>query len=270
MLSSSTAGEALQIALRTAQVGNRFIDITASLTSTTGRITFGHTDLPADVRNFLLERDIVIIFGVIVLRCLSPQLVDRLGETRLELALPADRTALLVDGITEMLTDLAHDPVREVRIVADRPVTELTFPLDLLGEPMAMPDPATAAMCEQQCLDLLQHRLERGPLAAKIRAILVQEIHDAPTAGAIAAKLNMDGRTLRRRLTDEGSSFRKLQEETRCTLAIDMLGVLNLTVSETAVRLGYTSSEAFSRSFTRWTGKPPSAFGTGDRQRVGQ
>ncbi|MDL9935545.1 AraC family transcriptional regulator ligand-binding domain-containing protein [Gordonia sp. ABSL1-1] len=260
MLSSPTAGEALQVALRTLQIGNRFIDITAGFTQTSARIAFQHKHLPADVRDFLLERDIAIIFGVIVLRCLSPQLVDRLGDSRLELALPGDRAAKLVDGMTAMLADLAHDPMQQFRIIADRPATELTFPLDLLAEPMAMPDPATAALCEQQCLDLLQNRLDRGRLATRIRAILLHEIRDAPTASEIADRLNMDRRTLARRLAEEGTNFRTLQEETRATLAIDMLGVLDLTVKETAARLGYASSEAFSRSFTRWTGSSPSAY----------
>ncbi|MGX1811975.1 helix-turn-helix domain-containing protein [Nocardia sp. NPDC055321] len=259
MLSSPTAGEALQVALRTLRIGNRFIDIAAGFTETRGRITFEHGHLPADVRAFLLERDIAIIFGVIVLRCLSPQLVDRLGDTRLELALPADRAATVVDGMSRMLADLAHDPLRRLRIVADRPTTELTFPLDLLTEPMSMPDPATAALCEQQCLDLLQQR-NRGPLAARTRAMLLQQIHSAPTASDIAAGLNMDRRTLHRRLAEEGTNFRLLQEETRHALAIDMLDILDLTVKETAARLGYTSAAAFSRSFTRWTGSPPSAY----------
>lgn len=260
MLSSPTAGDALRVALRTLQIGNRFIDLTVGLTETTGRITFHHKDLPADVRAFLLERDIVIIFGVIVLRCLSPQLVDRLGDTRLELALPGHRAAEMVDGMTRLLIDLAHDPIGRLRIIADRPTTVLTFPLDLLAEPMSMPDPATAALCEQHCLDLLQNRRDRGRLAARIRAILLHEIPIAPTASEIAARLNMDRRTLHRRLAEEGTNFRVVQEETRCALAMDMLGVLDLTVKETAARLGYASAAAFSRSFTRWTGSPPSAY----------
>ncbi|MEV0711552.1 helix-turn-helix domain-containing protein [Nocardia aurea] len=197
---------------------------------------------------------------MIVLRCLSPRLIDRLGDTRFELALPEHRAAKMTDGMTRMLTDLAHDPIRGFRIIADRPTTELTFPLDLLAEPMSMPDPATAALCEQHCLDLVQNRLERGPLAIRIRAMLLQQIHTAPTASEVAAALNMDRRTLHRRLADEGTNFRIVQEEIRCALAIDMLGVLDLTVKETAARLGYASAAAFSRSFTRWTGNPPSAF----------
>ncbi len=260
MLSSPTAGEALGVALRTLRIGNRFVDITVDLNQTAGRIEFRDDDLPTDVRAFLLERDIVIIFGVIVLRCLSPRLADRLGDTRLELALPSRSADAMTDGMAQMLSDVSHDPVRRFPIFADRPSTGLTFPIDLLAEPMSMPDPATAALCEKHCLDLLQQRSERGRLATRIRAMLLQQVGTTSTAEEIAKTLNMDRRTLHRMLTAEGTSFRALNEEVRCALAIDMLGVLGLTVQETAIRLGYSGPAAFSRSFTRWTGNPPSTY----------
>ncbi|MFC8042656.1 AraC family transcriptional regulator ligand-binding domain-containing protein [Nocardia sp. NPDC057353] len=260
MLSSLTAGEALRVALQTLRIGNRFIEIEVGLTPTTGRIEFRTDSLPADVRAFLLERDLVIIFGVLVLRCLGPGLADRLGDTRLELALPGSTVATVTEGMARMLADVAHNPVQRVPIVADRPTTALTFPLDLLAEPMSMPDPATAALCEQHCLELLQRRSEHGRLATRIRALLLQRIDAPPTAEEIARSLNMDRRTLHRRLADEGTTFRALGEEVRSALAIDMLGVLGLTVQETAVRLGYSGAAAFSRSFTRWTGSPPSTY----------
>lgn len=260
MLSSPTAGEALRIAVQTLRIGNRFVDITVGLGETTGRIEFRDGTLPADVRAFLLERDLVIVFGVIVLRCLGPRLADRLGDTRLELALPARNADAMTAGMDRMLADVSYDPVRRFPILADRPKTVLTFPIDLLTEPMSMPDPATAALCEKHCLDLLQQRHERGRLATRVRAILLQQIGTTPTAEDIARGLNMDRRTLHRRLADEGTGFRALSEEVRCALAIDMLGVLGLTVQETAIRLGYSGPAAFSRSFTRWTGKPPSTY----------
>ncbi|MFI8973295.1 AraC family transcriptional regulator ligand-binding domain-containing protein [Nocardia asteroides] len=260
MLSSPTAGEALRVALETLRIGNRFIDITVSFNQATGRIEFRDDSIPADVRDFLLERDIAIIFGVIVLRCLSPRLADRLGDTRLELALPGRNATIMTDGIAQMLADVSHNPVDRFPIFADRLSTGLTFPIDLLAEPMSMPDPATAALCEKHCLDLLQQRSERGLLSTRIRAMLLQQIGITTTAEDIAKKLNMDRRTLHRRLAGEGTSFRVLNEEVRCSLAIDMLSVFGLTVQETAIRLGYSSPAAFSRSFTRWTGNPPSTY----------
>jgi len=270
MLSSPTAGEALRVALRAMQVGNQFVDTTFSLGRTTGRVEFHGDSLPADVRSFLLERDIAVIFGVIVLRCLSTQILARLDETRLELTLPGDRVAAMVDGMTGLLSDMSPNPMPQFPVVANRSANVLTFPLDFLAEPMSMPNPATAALCEQHCLDVLQQRRERGRLAAQIRATLLNRAAAAPTAAEVAADLSIDRRTLHRHLANEGTTFRALQEEVRCTLAIDMLTVLGFTAQETARRLGYTSPAAFTRAFTRWTGQPPSNYrNLGDQRKPG-
>ena len=70
----------------------------------------------------------------------------------------------------------------------------------------------------------------------------------------------MGRRTLHRRLEHEGTTFRVLTEEVRHEVAVDLLGVLGLTVQEAASRLGYSIAAASSRSFTRWTGNPPSTY----------
>lgn len=197
---------------------------------------------------------------MIVLRCLSAPILARLDETLLELTLPGDRVTAMVEAMTSLLSDMSPNPVPRFPVAANRVANVLTFPLDLLSEPMSMPNPATAALCEQHCLDVLQQRRERGRLAAQVRATLLHRAAAAPTAAEVAAGLSIDRRTLHRHLTDEGTTFRALQEEVRCTLAIDMLTVLGCTAQETARRLGYTSPAAFTRAFTRWTGQPPSTY----------
>lgn len=74
----------------------------------------------------------------------------------------------------------------------------------------------------------------------------------------IASELGVDERTLRRRLTAEGTSYRALLDEVRATLAGELLGS-GLTVEETARRLGYSETSAFTHAHTRWHGGPPSS-----------
>jgi AraC-like DNA-binding protein len=88
---------------------------------------------------------------------------------------------------------------------------------------------------------------------------------------AVADELNLDPRTLRRRLDSEGTSFRGLVAEVRETLAIELLSNTGLTVEEVAVRLGYADTASFTHAFIRWRGKPPSHFRRkSERQRANQ
>ena len=73
----------------------------------------------------------------------------------------------------------------------------------------------------------------------------------------VAKDLCVTERTLHRKLTSEGTSFRALLDEVRTTLAAELLGS-GFTVEETARRLGYSETAAFSRAYTRWNGHPPS------------
>lgn len=70
----------------------------------------------------------------------------------------------------------------------------------------------------------------------------------------------MTERTLRRRLADEGTSFRDLLAEVRQTMAEELLSSTGLSVSEVAARLGYSSPSAFIHAFQKWHGCSPRQF----------
>ena len=70
----------------------------------------------------------------------------------------------------------------------------------------------------------------------------------------IAEALQMSRRTLHRNLTEEGSSFTVILNETRRGLAIDYIKDNNLPLAEVSYLLGFSGSSAFSRAFKRWTG----------------
>ncbi|SDW23648.1 Helix-turn-helix domain-containing protein [Ruegeria halocynthiae] len=78
-------------------------------------------------------------------------------------------------------------------------------------------------------------------------------------ADEAAAQLGLSTRTLARRLTDEGTSYREVVEDLRCDLAQTFIkNGMNLT--EISYSLGYSDQAAFSTAFKRWTGQAPSAF----------
>jgi AraC-like DNA-binding protein len=65
-------------------------------------------------------------------------------------------------------------------------------------------------------------------------------------------------RTLRRRLDDEGTSYRELVEEVRQTLAQELLKTAGMKMEEVAERLGYSDATSFAHAFRRWKGRSPS------------
>ena len=73
----------------------------------------------------------------------------------------------------------------------------------------------------------------------------------------VAGALQLSVRTLRRRLSEEGSSFRALSERIRVETARRLLGEQGMTVTVAAKRLGFSDARAFRRAFKRWLGQVP-------------
>ena len=64
--------------------------------------------------------------------------------------------------------------------------------------------------------------------------------------------------TLRRRLVEEGGSFRALRVETLKSKAESLLKT-DLPLVQVAEKLGFSDVRSFSRAFKAWTGSTPNA-----------
>jgi AraC-like DNA-binding protein len=70
----------------------------------------------------------------------------------------------------------------------------------------------------------------------------------------------MDRRTLHRHLQAEGRTFRQVANEVRFEMACDLLENTALAIGQVAAVLQYSGTSAFTRTFQRWSGHPPSAW----------
>ncbi|MFN8102402.1 MAG: helix-turn-helix transcriptional regulator [Mycobacterium sp.] len=81
----------------------------------------------------------------------------------------------------------------------------------------------------------------------------------------VADELNLDPRTLRRKLTGEGTSFRGVVADVRRARAEQLLNG-GLSIEAIAQQLGYAETASFTHAFTRWRGCSPSQFRASSRR----
>lgn len=99
----------------------------------------------------------------------------------------------------------------------------------------------------------------------KIAADVEHLIKDAlpsgiPSIGTIGEHIGMSSRTLTRRLSQNGLTFRDLVKQTQEKISKDLLKNSSSTISEIAFQTGFSEQSAFNRAFKRWTGQSPTAF----------
>ncbi|MCO6493622.1 MAG: AraC family transcriptional regulator ligand-binding domain-containing protein [Phaeodactylibacter sp.] len=78
-----------------------------------------------------------------------------------------------------------------------------------------------------------------------------------PSIIQIGEHMGMSSRTLTRRLSEDGITFRGLVRQTQERMAKGLLRNSSDTVSEIAFQTGFSEQSAFSRAFKRWTGQSP-------------
>ncbi|MBU0782398.1 MAG: AraC family transcriptional regulator [Gammaproteobacteria bacterium] len=142
-----------------------------------------------------------------------------------------------------------------------------SFDEQWLSLPLPKANETSSKFCEVQLETLLSRRRQRGGVSAWLRNKLLADISSSPSLEQIATDHFMTERTLRRRLTGEGTSFRDLLAEVRQTMAEELLSSTGLSVSEVSARLGYSSPSAFIHAFQKWHGCSPRQFlDTGSKQ----
>lgn len=249
ILASPTIGDAVDAACRYAALSSTYLRLTRRDEADGVEIVFDNDHLPADVRTFLLERDMYALINMAPL--LAGQLTAN-AVVRLELPgieVPLERLHRLRIG---MVVDSSSSR------------TVMHIPGELLGLPMPAADPATASECIRQCDELMHVRRRRRGLAGPVRERLCRDPGNLPSMALVAAELCVSERTLHRRLAEENTGYRQLADGVRARAAAALLSS-NLTVEEAGRRLGYAEVAAFTRAFVRWTGESPSVY----RRRVG-
>ncbi len=141
--------------------------------------------------------------------------------------------------------------------------SKFLFSSAILDKPLPQSDPDSIRHLQQQCQILIAKLTTQGHFIDDVRMVVLARPGFFPDIDYVAEKLGLSTRTLRRRLKEEGSSYRELLEEIRFGLAKEYLGETKLPMEEISVLLGYTESGNFSHAFRRWSGESPSMWRDG-------
>jgi AraC-like DNA-binding protein len=151
-----------------------------------------------------------------------------------------------------------------LRFVA--PCTAIEFPAEYLDLPVVQNERTLKEFLRTAPENIILKYKNARSVGARIRRRLRQlPPAELPGFGALAGELNMTPATMRRRLREEGASFRSLKDELRRDIAVRYLTHTDRSVMDIAAELGFSERSAFHRAFRKWTGASPGAF----RRRVG-
>ncbi len=106
---------------------------------------------------------------------------------------------------------------------------------------------------------LRQFRLEQDWVRAVVDATK-DTVGTGSSIADVAYALHTSVRTLQRRLTASGMSFRQVRDLARSELASTLLSETNVPIAEIARRLGFEEPASFTVAFRRWSGRTPSQY----------
>lgn len=139
-----------------------------------------------------------------------------------------------------------------------QPRTRLLLDAKVLDMPLPTHNPIASwqvlALCQAQ-----MPQTDARTVSAEVARLLDAALADAPKLAAIATRLHVSERTLRRQLHQEGTSFHAIHDRLRIERALALLQEPKLSITAVGAQVGFRDPREFRRAFKRWTGAAPSA-----------
>jgi AraC-like DNA-binding protein len=137
---------------------------------------------------------------------------------------------------------------------------EWHFDAAVLAKPCPNASSLTANICQDFCESVTARSDDDSLLQRELRGFILGNTGRRCTADEAAAALGLSKRTLFRRLSQEGTSFQILQDQTRDAVAREYLENTRLPVRDIAERCGFGDEANFRKAFLRWRGQTPSKW----------
>lgn len=125
----------------------------------------------------------------------------------------------------------------------------------VLDRPHLHNNPVLQALIHREAEELLSRLCRPMRLVDRLRVYLCNHpVSRVPEMPVAARDLGVSVRSLRRRLAEEGLSYRRLTQEIQRNQACVLLRNGELTLQGVADALGFEDTASFHRAFKRWTG----------------
>ena len=177
--------------------------------------------------------------------------------------------------IPVLSAELAHDSALLERVERDLvplplragPVSALRIPAMFLDYPVVSTLEDHSRRPTLSFLVALADPAVRQTLVEQARETMIRALRSEqalPSLDELAAAMELNRDTFRRRLRDAGSSYSQLKDSCRRELALHLLHRTNLSVELISDRLGFCDSDAFRRAVRSWVGVSPLAYRRGN------
>lgn len=153
-----------------------------------------------------------------------------------------------------------YQQVFEPSVHFKKPVNQIRIPKALANKPQPMVNAAVAKKFEQECDELIAKLYKPKTCSQQVYEAMILSRGGFPQLDEIAEQLNISPRTLRRRLQESETSYKRILDEVRLELANRYLATTSLSIGEISELLGYTDQNSFSYAYKQLTGIPPTHY----------
>ena len=245
LMSSRTLGDALAFAIKYHQLATPTVRMSLFRDDDDSLAIFMMEDITFD--DAILEFNLSLQFAL-VLSLFEDMVGEDFGFKQVRCSLPEPEHASEYSSILgcEVIFGAPHD--------------ELVFDEWWLSKTLRRANAITSDMLEKTCAELLQSMFAKDDIVSQVTAAVTASLEQGLDVDEVARQLNMSARTLRRRLSDNHSSYQQILQDVRCQIATAYLRDTQMTIDDIAMRVGFTESANFRHAFKRWTGHPPSYY----------
>lgn len=143
-----------------------------------------------------------------------------------------------------------------------QPFNSLNFKPEALNLPVTCPNRDLLNYFEEYARRMLDKITTPDSFSKRICRMIINDLQsgELPSVGQVSDRSNMSVRKLQGLLGEENTTFTKLLNGVRESLALAYLSDNHMSVAEVSYLLGFSEPSAFHRAFKQWTGSTPSRF----------